>query len=115
MADAIVMHPDYVHYNPTDPGAYLTGMVVDVFEDGQIGPGNEQHPRFVVIRMPGVPKADVLDLIEAVQDADLNMIKKRGQRVDWSIVPQPRMNDLNNDRETTVTETQFRALMENLT
>lgn len=114
MADIIVMHPDFVHFNEKLPGAYVSGMAVDVFEDGRIGPGNEQHPRFIVIRIPGVPVEDVLDVIEEMEDQSREMIKRRRQKLVWTRLPRKIMRRIRRDREIKLTMSQLRAFLTRL-
>lgn len=115
MADVLIMHPDYVHHNPTHPAAYASGMVVDVFPDGQLGPGTQQHPRFIIIRIPGASKEEVKDLIEEYRDLVTDdLIMRRRQKVNWATVPNNTMRQIERDREFTLTAAQLRQYMERL-
>lgn len=119
MADLIVMRPSFVPTVPEGPGRWEPGMIVDVFPDGQLGPGTQQHPRFFIVRIPGVPESDVRDLIAVLMDesdpANPILLKKREWTLDTANVPGPILTQIENDREITVTESQFRSFVKKVT
>lgn len=113
MADVLVMHPDAEDRNPGHPGTWEPGMIVDVFPDGQLGPGTQQHPRFIIVRIPGVPVGDVEDLLAIVYDTDgTTLLKKRDYKLSYQTLSGPVMATIRGDREITVTESQFRSFCE---
>jgi hypothetical protein len=107
MAEALVMRPDIVQANPGHPGNWEPGMIVEVFEDGMVGPGNEQHPRFWVMRLPNITVAEAVDLWQALYDTtdpeNPVLTRRRGKRVVFASLPQPMQNQINNDNDRDVT------------
>jgi hypothetical protein len=111
MADVLVLGPWVAGLEKgTGPGKWLALMPVDVFEDGQLGPGSQQHPSFFVVRIPGVPKADVEDLLAMVEVGD-TLIKRRDYSVDWGTLSNPIRRQIEDDREITVDESLFRSVL----
>lgn len=119
MADLLVLRPEVVPHDPDDPGAWLAGMPVDVFPDGQLGPGTQQHQNFFIVRIPGVPVEDVRDLLDAIHGAanefgELPLLKKRKWSFDFDTAPQAILDTISTEREITVTETEFRNFLKQL-
>lgn len=108
MADIMAMRQGVVPVNPESPGAWEEGMIVDVFPDGQLGPGVNQHPKFIVIRIPGLSEDDARELLEDIQgapdeDGNTTMIKRRVKKLDFSVIPNPgQAEDIAATRECTV-------------
>ena len=101
MADILVMNQD----NGADIFPFLQGMVVDVFPDGKLGPGTDQHPKFWVIRAPNITVDEVRDLLGLLDFqytlGTTTVIGQRKDAFDTAKIPQPVLNQLNANREYT--------------
>lgn len=103
MAEILVLRDNVVPTNPEHPGAWEAGMIVDIYPDGQLGPGSQQHPKFFVIRIPGISQDDAIEFINDIVDPQGNMIKRRSKKLDFNTIPQPgARDDIDNDRDTTI-------------
>lgn len=112
MADVVMMaqdNPD-ADSNGGENMVYRLGQVVDVFEDGRLGP--QTHPRFYTIRLPNCSVADLQFLLEPSlgpeeDDGEGNITRnpKRRRRdgFDWDAkIPQGVKDELTSTRETTL-------------
>jgi hypothetical protein len=110
MADFLLMNQTV----GSDPWHYKLGMVVDVFEDGRLGPGNEQHPAFWIIRAPNITVEEGKDLLELLREQEgpeeldpigggliRPKIGRRRDAFDTVKIPQAILNQLEADREYT--------------
>ena len=118
MADLLILLPDIDVANPGHPGAWEPGMVVDVFPDGQLGPGSEQHPRFFVVRVPDATVEGLTDLVEAVEEDDIviigqkNLVKRRANKMGFAGLNPPTMTAITVDRDITVSEAALRTYVD---
>lgn len=96
------------------PFTYKTGMVVDIFEDGKLGPGTQQHPKFVIVRVPGVTKDELSFLLEGPLGAEQddgtgNMVRpvvsRRRDKLDRAKLPGTIRDQLDANREITLNVT----------
>jgi hypothetical protein len=98
----------------TGDWAWQEGMIVDIFPDGQLGPGLQQHPRFWIVRLPPHSKDDLAYLLEMqlgpeVDDPDLGTHRppmgRRKDKFDQLKLTGNVRKDLNADREITIEAT----------
>ena len=112
MADVLIMNQD----NTGDhPFTYKQGMVVDVFPDGQLGPGTDQHPKFWVVRLPGLAVDDLKALLltmplgpevqDPVEGAVRRPAGRRKDKFDRLKLPGGVRNQLDANREITLNVT----------
>lgn len=111
MADMLIMHPELVSAVPPGPSRWEALMPVDVFPDGQLGPGTQQHPSFIIIRVPGVSVEDLYDLLADVRDGNNVMTQRRFYTGDWNTLSTPIQTEILTNREYTLTEAQLRAFL----
>lgn len=109
MADILVMNQD----NGADPWHWKTGMVVDVFPDGKLGPGTQQHPAFWIIRAPNISVEEVREILMLLEqqlgpeevDPIIGVYRppvgRRRDAFDTVKIPQSILNQLNANREYT--------------
>lgn len=119
MAELLVMMPNVVPHKD-GPGAWKAGMPVDVFPDGQLGPGLQQHPKFFIVRIPGATEDECREFLEDVSEESQaymgidpetgdpimeprhNMIHRRKSTLDFDNIPQPHRGKIDTERELTV-------------
>jgi hypothetical protein len=117
MADVLMMGVDN---SGSHPFTYKQGMVVDIYPDGQLGPGTQQHPSFVIVRVPGVTKDELQFLLEGPLGAEeddgfggttRNVVSRRRDKLDKVKLPAPIRSQLDTEREITlnVTAAQIQA------
>jgi len=119
MADVLVLMPNVVPTVPASPGRWEALMPVDVFPDGQLGPGTQQHPKFFIVRIPGVDPDLLRDVIDAIMDYDVVtgdhiLVKRRQYQFDFNRLSTPIQNQILTNREIEVTESQFRSFLNSL-
>ena len=62
------------------PGAYRAGEVVGVFDDEHaFSPAEESHPRWLIVRVPGLPASSLTSL--SLPDRASNEGLRRAQRI----------------------------------
>ena len=127
--DLLVMHPDAVDTSNGHPGGWTAGMVVDAFEAPDprfpLGPGVDQHPRFIVVRIEDpITKADVEDLLQVLEDSAAEpdpetgsrpMKKKRVGYLDYSALNPPTMAAIRATRDVTITEGMYNSFVKRAT
>lgn len=102
MADMLVMVPEHVPHKD-GPDAWKSGMVVDIFPDGRLGPATDQHPRFFIIRIPGASVEDVYDLLEPeIHPVSREQLHHKAMYFDFDSVPNPFRDAIDTDREITM-------------
>lgn len=111
MADMLMMHPEFIPTVPEGPGRWEALMPIDIFPDGQLGPGTQQHPRFIILRVPGVSVEDLRDLVADVRDGNYAMTQRRLYKGDWNTLSTPIQNQILANREYTITEAQLRSFL----
>ena len=119
MCDLLCLMPDAVPSGDIGPGTWRPGMVVSVHEDGRLGPGLEQHPRFLVIHIPGADPEELAQWTEAdatesepfpygVGDdpprSRVTLINRRILALDFATISAARLNTIETRRETTFTD-----------
>lgn len=110
MAEMLVKAVDAVHPDlDTDrKGSYKRGYPVIVFEDGHPWGNEERLPRFVVIKIPGIPVGRVQKYIEEWTEPtgssdpmlpNVRRVQRRRWTIRWNGLPQRAKNRLQNDGE----------------
>ena len=95
------------------------GMVVSVHEDGRLGPGTDQHPRFFVIHIPGATPEELAEWTEAEATESepfpyamgddpprsrVTLINRRILALDFAKFSAARLATIASQRETTFTD-----------
>lgn len=108
MAEILVKAADQTDVDPVkDRRRYKRGMCVVVKEDGHSWGGKEGLPKFVVIKIPGVPASRVMKYIAERNEYDpttgeMEMFQRRLWRIRWEDLPQVAKNKLKNSGELTI-------------
>ena len=118
MADMLVMMPSHTPHED-GPGAWKAGMCVDVYPDGQLGPGLEQHPKFFVVRITGCSVDDAREFLEDLSEDTLTyagidgdgepimepgtrMVHRRLNYFDFDNIPNPHRDLIDTFNEITM-------------
>jgi len=106
MAELLVKAKDAVHGNPVVDrvGCYKRGMPVVVMPDNHVWGIEERLPIFVVIKIPLIPVAQVLQYIEAHEISGVTFRRRRWQ-IRWADLPLSAMNLLATNGELTIKAT----------
>lgn len=83
-------------------GAYKAGMVVNVMPDGHPWGREERLPKFVVIKIPGVPAQKLLRYAVPEVDAGTNVMRRREWIIRVSDLPLAARTKLARDGELTI-------------
>ncbi len=118
MAELLIKAIDATHADPDIDrrGCYKTGDVVVVREDGHEWGALERPPIFRVLRLPGVPAADVEDLAaEQIEDdngvVQSDTFRRRAWRLDMERLPAAARAALERDGQTGVARGIARAAL----
>ncbi len=123
MAEILIKARDATHPDPEvdRQGCYKAGDVVVVREDGHVWGAKEGLPNFRVLKIPGVPAAQIEDLIaEQTEDDDGNPLtdengprtfRRRAWRVDFDRLPAAARNAMTNAGVATAAPGLIRAAL----
>ena len=109
---AVFLAKSNVHTDATedDRGSWKKGMVVAVYEDGEVVEPPSEGSKLGFIHVPGWPKAKAIKYLEsAIRDTPDEsgqpvVVKRRQFIFDWSQMPRSIKRGLKNDREVTTTK-----------
>lgn len=79
MAEILIKAIDNTHPDPIKNlrGCYKAGDPVAVFDDGHAWGKEEGPPKFFILKLPGVPAAQVRHLIQPLVDANQTLLRRR--------------------------------------
>ncbi len=109
---AIFLAKSNVHSDPTEDarGSWKKGMVVGIYEDGEVTEPPSEGSKLGFIHVPGWPKAKAQRYLEQARSETLNesgspIVTKRRQFIfDWAEMPRSIKRGLKNNREVTTTK-----------
>lgn len=115
MCEILIFAGNNTHPNPEKDrrGCWKRGYPVVVKEDGHPWGVEERLPKFVVVKIPGVPAAKAAAFLEAqlVDDAGApftGIFRRRAWQVAWLALPAGIRNTLQTTGKITVTVAQIR-------
>lgn len=123
MAELLVMARDRTSADPEKDrrGCYKRGYVVLIREDGNLWGGDEGLPNFVVIKLPGVPREELIDLTEEQDEDDSGVLRQSEgihRRRRWKLfldnLPAAAKAKLAETGELTITKRQLRSYIKRI-
>jgi len=124
MAELLIKAINHTHSDPIKDrrGAYKRGMVVGVQADGHQWGAKEALPRFVIVKIPGVPNSKVKSLLSPQTEddngtlgvANLAVFRRRRWRLNWNNLPPSIKQKLRDDGEITTTKAQIRNYLKRI-
>jgi len=116
MAEFLVKAIDAVHSDPVKDkqGCYKRGDVVVVMPDGNVWGKAEGLPKFVIVKVPGLPVDQARKYVESEADATGdNIITRRKFKLLVDDIPQALKNQLKAKGEVTVSWNQVKSYVKN--
>ena len=88
MAQLLIFNNTNTHPDPTisTRGCWKRGDIVLVREDDQIWGNEEKPPTFSILKIPGVPAVDLIDLELPLLNASGEIKGRRANKIDLSLL-----------------------------
>jgi hypothetical protein len=107
MAEILVKAVDATNSNPTKDlrGCWKQGMPVVVMNDGHEWGAEEGLPKFIILKIPLIPKNNVLKYIERYNDVGGFAVRPRRWQIRWADLPAAARNKLTSEGELIIRAT----------
>lgn len=118
MAEFLIKAVDATHKDPVKDqrGCYKRGDVVQVYEDGECREKPSPNSRMVIIKIPGVPKAEFEKYTEPeISGVTGDIVRRRKFRLRVSDFPADMLQTLKNDKTATISTSQIKTYLLNKT